>query len=123
MIFDDHSKLQFICNSAFRECSSLQNITIPSNVKTINDHSFNSCKSIKNITILSYPNIIGKSSFEGCSSLSKFMIVGQPSNENEKLNIKQFAFYNCKAITDISIPKNTIYDPKSFDDIKKVKFI
>ena len=88
---------------AFRNCTSLQTITIPGNYITIGKGAFYGCSGLKSITWestgYSYANQKLESSVFGyCSSLET---VSLPTTLN---SIGDHAFHDCSALTDITIP-------------------
>lgn len=40
-----------MCDSAFENCSSLNNVTVPGSVHAIGDYAFATCRSLNTITI------------------------------------------------------------------------
>ena len=78
---------------AFRECTSLQTITLDS-VETIQDNAFMGCKSLKEVTMPDRLTEIKASTFYGCSSLEKI----------ELANVKKIgkdAFKGCNSLTPV----------------------
>jgi len=59
---------------AFRNCSSLTSITIPSSVTSIGDEAFYDCSSLTSITIPDSVTSIGEHAFHHCSSLASITI-------------------------------------------------
>ena len=55
---------------AFRNCTTLTNITIPDSVTTIGEKAFCNCSSLTNITIGDSVTMIGSNAFSSCSSLT-----------------------------------------------------
>ena len=82
-----------IGDSAFRNCSSLTSITIPSSVTSIGDSAFRNCSSLTSITIPSSVTSIGDRAFMDCSSLTSLVI---PANV---VIIGDFAFLYCDSLT------------------------
>ena len=58
--------LKIIGESAFKNCSRLNNIVINSNILEIRKEAFVSCSSLTNITFQNGVKIIGDSAFSGC---------------------------------------------------------
>ena len=88
-----------IGGSAFRNCSSLTSITIPSSVTSIENYVFFDCSSLTSITIPENVTTIGEGAFRGCSSLRTITI---PENVT---SIESDAFYNCSNLGSITIPE------------------
>lgn len=87
-----------IGGSAFKNCSSLTNITISSSVTSIGDWAFNGCSSLTSITIPSSVTSIGDTAFNGCSSLASITI---PSSVK---SIGYTVFNGCSGLTNVTIP-------------------
>ena len=58
-----------IGNEAFRGCSGLTSVTIPTGVTSIGDSAFEDCSGLTSVTIPNSVTSIGESAFSGCSSL------------------------------------------------------
>ena len=63
-----------IGSSAFRGCSSLASVDIPSSVTNIGNYAFSNCKSLSILTIPNSVMKIGKDAFEYCDSLFAFWL-------------------------------------------------
>ena len=85
---------------AFRDCSSLTSIEIPSSVTSIGDAAFAGCSSLTSIEISSSVTSIGNSAFSNCSSLTSIEI---PSSVT---SIDDYAFRGCSSLTSIEIPSS-----------------
>ena len=94
------SSVTSIGDLAFFECSSVQNITIPNSVTSIGFWAFYKCSSLQNITIPSSVTSIGKSAFFECSSLQTITI---PSSVT---SIGESAFFGCSSLQSITIPSS-----------------
>ena len=85
---------------AFRDCSSLTSVTIPSSITAIKSYAFYGCSAIANINIPSSVREIGMGAFEGCSSLAQMVLPqGLPVIEDE-------TFYGCSSLRGIVIPSS-----------------
>ena len=110
---------------AFSGCSSLTNITIPSNVTSIGDYAFSGCSSLTSITIPDSVTSIGEWAFHNCSQLQS--VTFEPNSKLESIgdhafggcsslititipssvtSIGEWAFYDCSSLTSITIPSN-----------------
>ena len=83
---------------AFRYCSSLTSVTIPSSVTSIGNSAFSGCSSLTSVTISEGVTSIGDYAFYDCSSLTSVTI---PSSVT---SIDNYAFYNCSKLKDVYYP-------------------
>ncbi|MGP8199388.1 MAG: leucine-rich repeat domain-containing protein [Limisphaerales bacterium] len=90
-----------IGNSAFKYCTNLTSVTIPSTVTTIGDHAFYFCTNMTSVTILGPVAAIGDYAFAGCASLTNATFPSAVTT------IGQFAFYFCTSLTNAAIPRAT----------------
>ena len=70
----EYNSIVAIGDSAFSNCSSLTDITIPNSVTAIGESAFSGCSSLKSVTIPNSVTEIENSTFEGCSSLTSVTI-------------------------------------------------
>ena len=84
------SSVTIIWDEAFYGCSSLTSIKIPSSVTSIWDRSFYNCSSLSSVNIPSSVTHIGGNVFFGCSSLSAINV----SSENKYYASDGNALYN-----------------------------
>jgi hypothetical protein len=90
--------------SAFYNCTSLTNVTIPNSVTSIGDQAFFYCTNLTNVTIPNSVTSIGIQAFYSCTSLTNVMI------GNGVTNIGSQAFYECTSLTNISVDAaNLVY--------------
>lgn len=87
----------YIGRSAFRDCESLYNVTIPNSVASIEDYAFRNCSKITEITIPDSVTSIGSSVFTDCSGLTKVTI------GNSVSEIGSWAFNSCDSLISVSI--------------------
>ena len=86
-----------IGDSAFRNCFSLTNITIPEGATTIGDSAFNGCRSLASINLPDSVTSIGGSAFYNCFSLTSINL------PDSVTSIGGNAFYGCASLTDIVV--------------------
>ena len=93
-----------IGGGAFRECSNLTNIVIPSSVTSIGDGAFYNCSSLESIVIPFSVTSIESYAFRGCSSLTSIVI---PSNVT---SIGDAIFAGCSSLSSITVEEgNDVY--------------
>ncbi len=84
--------------SAFKNCTSLKTVTLPSGITEIPIDAFNGCTALTNIIIPSGVTSIKERAFRGCESLTSISI---PSGVTL---IETSVFENCKKLTAIALP-------------------
>lgn len=91
-------------NGAFWDCSNLATVTFNNKVLSIiGDGAFHGCSRLDDIEIPSNIITIAKGAFEDCYSLTTIKF-------NEGLeSIDNYAFYDCKNLTEFTLPKSLIY--------------
>ena len=85
---------------AFRDCSGLTSLTIPSSVTSIGRAAFLGCSGLTSLTIPSRVTSIGDKAFYGCSGLTSLTI---PSSVT---SIGWGAFRGCSGLTSLTIPSS-----------------
>lgn len=98
-----HYVVQYVGNSAFKDCSQIREVNLPNTIKRIEDFAFWGCIVLPNLhlehcTSLSY---IGKGAFEDCISLSEITI------PNSVETIGENAFIDCKSLISMHLPDGT----------------
>ena len=58
-----------IGNGAFRECTGLESITIPSSVTSIGQSAFQDCTGLRYVSVAENVSMIGSNAFNGCSNI------------------------------------------------------
>ena len=95
-----------IASSAFKDCTDLTAVTIPSSITLIMGDAFTGCTNLTKVTINS--NTIASKTYT--SSYNLGTIFGQQVTEyvlDEGLtSIGGYAFYDCTGLTSITIPEN-----------------
>lgn len=87
-----------IAVEAFKNCTSLTNITIPDSVTSIAYGTFMNCSSLTGVTIPDSVTSIGSSAFQNCTSLTSITI------PDSVTSIGNSAFQSCTSLTNITIP-------------------
>ena len=85
---------------AFKGCSGLTSVTIPSSVTSIGMSAFYGCSGLISVTIPSTVTEIGTTAFSGCSGLTSVTI---PSSVT---SIGNNAFSRCSGLTSVTIPSS-----------------
>ena len=99
--FGENSQLEEIGVEAFRNCSSLTSIEIPSLVTSIGRGVFCECSSLTNIEIPNSVTSIGRGAFAECSSLTGIII------PNSVASIEDAAFGGCSTLTSVTFGENS----------------
>jgi hypothetical protein len=79
--------------NCFRNCTSLESIVIPNNVREIMQQAFKGCTSLKDITYPTDLISLGGGAFEGCTSLDSFVA---PS---KLIRVEGEVFKGCTSLT------------------------
>ena len=85
-----------IGENAFKDCTTLASITLPSSVKSIGANAFYGCKSLVSISIPNSVESIGSNAFCGCESLTSINIPFSVKS------IEHQAFPFCPSLTTVS---------------------
>ena len=112
LIFEDVSSLSEIGTYAFRNCTSLNNVTFPNSLTTIGQYAFNGCSAFTNVTIPQNVTIVGKYAFGNCVNLTQI-------NYNATIygTYETFVFYHAGQNTDgvtVNVGNNVTRIPERF---------
>lgn len=92
------SSLESIGNSAFNGCSSLRNITIPQTVKTVGSYAFLNTALYTNAS----RDVYAGNWLVSCKNDGYGSVVIKEGT----VGIANYAFYNCKTVTEVIIPES-----------------
>ena len=85
---------------AFRDCTGLTAITLPSSIRSIKSYAFYNCTQLSAVNIPAGVNEICEGAFEGCASLIQMMLPeGIPAIEDE-------LFFGCISLKAVVIPSS-----------------
>lgn len=100
-----------IGENAFRSCSNLLSIALPSSVIWIKDNAFYECTNLKSITIPYGVTQLGDYVFYKCNMLSNVSLA------NSLTTLGKGTFYGCKSLISIEIPESiTALDGNNFQN-------
>ncbi|MCQ2235623.1 MAG: leucine-rich repeat protein [Bacteroidales bacterium] len=107
-----------INSGAFRGCSGLTSVVIPSSVTAIYTGAFRGCSGLTSVVIPSRVTAIDDNTFYGCSGLTSVTI---PSSVT---SIGSYAFYGCSGLTSVVIPSRvTAIGERAFYNVTKAFFL
>ena len=95
--------IKSIGEGAFYKCSSLESLTIPSNVTKIEPWAFKE-SGLKSMNIPAGVTSLGDYAFADCPNLEKFTF----SDDCELTAIPNYFLYNAVKLDNIALPKNTL---------------
>ena len=112
------SSVTRIGDYAFYNCSGLTSLALPSSVTSIGEFAFSYCSGLTSLTIPSGVTSIGMSAFEYCSSLTSLTL---PSSVNE---IGIYAFHGCSGLTSLTLPSSVTSSIRDyiFDGLKECNY-
>lgn len=93
---------------AFYQCNSLQEITLPKNLKHVGNYAFNGCNQLKEIILPSEVETISSYAFANCSNLASIQF--PPSLKS----IESYAFSSCGKLSSINLPGLTSISESTF---------
>ncbi len=91
-----------IGNEAFKNVTSITNLTLPSSVTTIGEKAFEGCTQLTSISMPNGVATIGQFAFAGCSSLTSITL------PTSLTSLSDYLFQGCGALTAIVIPNGVI---------------
>ena len=89
-----------IANSAFKNCTSLTAVTLPSTLKRIGKYAFKNCTSLTSVAVPDGVEVIGDFAFLNCTGLTA-LTLGRRLEE-----IGYFACFGCSSIRSLAMPSS-----------------
>ena len=90
--------VKVIGSAAFKNNTTIKNITIPSSITTIEDQAFLGCTALKTLTIPNTVTSIGSMICQGCTALTSVSLSSGCAEPGNQL------FYLCTSLTSVTIP-------------------
>ena len=115
-------KVTAIEENAFRDCTTLTSVTIPSGVTSIGNSAFSGCDNLTTVMFEDNSQLqsIGNSAFSGCDNLTTVMFGGN----SQLQSIGDAAFSSCSTLTSITIPEGvTSIGRAAFEDCSSLTSI
>ena len=99
LVFPEDSKVSFIGHDAFKNCTSLESVTIPASVKHMDQAVFAGCASLSSVTF-NTKNLesLGGVTFMGCTSLESITL------PEGMTTLYGYEFYNCTKLKNVYLP-------------------
>ncbi len=94
---EDLKNVTSISDFAFYNLGNLQNVTLPSSLKTIGESAFENCSSLKQITLSSGLETLGDSAFANCTNLEEVTFASGTKTIGKR------AFANCSSLKQITL--------------------
>ena len=101
---------------AFRNCSRLQKVTLPSSLQSIKQSAFNHCAELTSIEIPEGTETIDGFAFTGCEALADVTIP-----ESMK-TIKRYAFRGCNKLRKVKTNRDCILGTHAFPDYVSISY-
>lgn len=86
-----------IADNAFKNNTTLQQIIIPSSVKTIGEHAFEGCTALASITVPHGVTELGRYAFAGCTALASVRL------STSITAVSAYLFSGCTALTELTV--------------------
>jgi len=99
--FDVNLDLSYISKDAFKGCSKLETITLPSSIQSIGESAFEGCTALTTINLNSTIYSIGAKAFYQCSSLKVL-----PESNFNLTEVPEYAFALCSSLERFVSPYN-----------------
>ena len=124
------STLIEIADSAFKNCSNLEEIVLNDSLQKIGDEAFNKCKSLKSIILPPSLAELGYYVFDDCTSLTEVVFsegpksIGRlevPSHLKEQYEMQQFEYDGDDVVSDSNL-KEVVFHEGGLRSIEQCVF-
>lgn len=96
------NSVNYMGDSVFYQCTSLQSVSLPNGIMTIPPHMFYNCSALRSIVLPNSVVLIAESAFMGCTSLEDL-------NLGESLgDIAENAFRKCTSLREVLLPHSIV---------------
>lgn len=96
----DGKKVTRIAQDAFKDCTKLTGVVIPSTIKIISRNAFYGCSNLKRVACPNTVETIDSGAFYNCSALTDFHLPRWATG------IGDYAFRGCSSLKEITIPED-----------------
>lgn len=94
-----------IGNNAFRDCTELYSVSLPTTIESIGDSAFRNCTSLNKVIIPNRTDTIGKYAFYNCANL-------ETADLGYVESIGDYAFIYCSSLKEINFPPELSIIPR-----------
>ena len=128
-----------IRSNAFYKCAGIRRVTLSGNITHIEEYAFRDCTGLRNISISESVTSVACNAFENCTELiskdatleyvDKWAIKCNGAAtvaylRDDTVGIAEYAFYECKNLTEIVIPENVAHICDwAFESCKELKTV
>lgn len=99
LAFAEGTQCATIGHYAFKDCSALKFVTIPTSVSTLGESAFEACTALQSITIPETCTNLGYYAFGQCTSLANVVL------KTKATELADYLFVSCSSLTSITIPE------------------
>ena len=110
------SSVTSIGASAFYDCNLLTSVNIPDGVTSIDNEVFSGCSGLPSITIPSSVTSIGRDAFRSCTGLASIVVLAANPPE-----LGEDAFYGETSTTPVYVPNADTYKNKNWGGFENIK--
>ncbi len=113
--FRSFSNVTILGQNAFKGCSNLESIQLPSNLTTIQKEAFVGCAALKSVTIYNKVTSIAEKAFYECANIENLTM------SSGIVTIGDYAFYGCASIKAVTLPLSlTTIGKHAFDGCSSI---
>ena len=79
--------MNYIGDSAFSGCKSLESVNIPDGVEEIEEYTFCGCESLTSVVIPDSVTALHKGAFSGCANITEIIYKGRKYGRNDMIEL------------------------------------